>query len=165
MFLNGRDALVTWICLALFPAAAYPVSLLVPGLRRQGREGQRNAAFVCSSAGYAAGFIYALACGSGRLICLTAVYVLSVVLLIISNKVLRLRASGHGCSVVGPLVIGGLCFGLSAFLLCIGLYCLILWASLALKRHTVGEFLTGSAICVLDIAVCAAAGFLTGLLP
>ena len=165
VFLTVRDALVTWLCLALVPAAAYPLSLLIPGVRRQGRDGQRKLAFLCSCAGYAAGFVYALVCGSGRLICLTAIYVLSVMLLLITNKLPGVRTSGHGCSVVGPLLFGSFCFGLPAFPLCAGLYGLILWASLYLKRHTPGEFLGGSAICLLSTGICAAVCLMTGLLP
>ena len=66
---------------------------------------------------------------------------------------------------VGPLLFGSFCFGLPAFLLCAGLYGLILWASLYLKRHTPGEFLGGSAICLLSTGICAAVCLMTGLLP
>lgn len=164
VFRNIGDVLAALICLALLPAAAYPLSLLFPRLKRQGREGQRNLAFITSCVGYAAGFTYALARGSGRLICLTGIYVISVILLALCNKVLHRRASGHGCSVVGPLVIAALCFGFPAFLLCTGLYFAILWASLYLKRHTLPEFLTGSLICLAAIGISAGLCSLAGIL-
>ena len=132
-------------CLSLFPLLAYPISALL-GMRR---EGQRLLAMLLSSAGYLAAFVYSLLtpCTSAyRFICGT--YVFSVVLLLVCNRLLGLRSSGHACSVTGPIAL--LCFFLGARLapLCALVYAAVFWASVRSRRHTAGEFLWGSACCL-----------------
>ena len=63
------------------------------------------------------------------------------------NKVFRLRASGHGCSVTGPVLLAGWYLGLPGIVVSALCYVLIFWASVTAKRHKWDEFLGGSVLC------------------
>lgn len=159
-FQSPLEIAMTILFLAVFPVLAYPLSALLPGVRQKGREGQRNLAFVTTAIGYLLGMGYGIFVSKNQsLIMLYGIYLLSVALLLVANKLLRLRASGHGCSVTGPLFFLGYFLGPVGLLAGAGLFGSILWASVAARRHTVREFLSGAAICLLSIAsVCLLAG-------
>ncbi len=132
-------------CLCGVPLLAYPLSWLL----HMGRERQRTLAMLLSAASYLAVWAFSLLTPCGRdyrFICGT--YVFSAALLLVCNKLLHLRSSGHACSVTGPIVL--LCFFLGARLapLCALLYAAVFWASLRSGRHTAGEYLWGSACCL-----------------
>jgi hypothetical protein len=76
-------------------------------------------------------------------------YLFSVVIILVSNKVFKVRVSGHACSVSGPLVFSG--YFLGSWGIAVGAVCwvAILWASLVMKRHTVKEFLLGTLTCLV----------------
>ena len=78
---------------------------------------------------------------------------------------MKIRSSGHGCSVVGPFAFGIWYFGLPAVLPCVILYALILWASLYLKRHTLREFLGGSLICLIAMGISWLLCLASGVMP
>ncbi len=131
--------------IALFPVLAYPVSMLLPALRKKGREGQRNLAFVFSAVGYLLSFLYSFLPGrSDQYRLITLIYVFSVVMLILFNKVLGTRASGHSCAVSGPMLASFLLIGPKSLLPCLMLWGLSLWASVTSGRHTLREFLMGA---------------------
>ena len=159
-FHNPVEIAMTILFLAIFPVLAYPISALVPSIRKKGREGQRNLAFATTAIGYLLGMFYGIFISKNpSLIMLYGIYLLSVVLLLVANKVLRLRASGHGCSVTGPLFFLGYFLGPIGLLCGAALFGFILWASVVAKRHTVSEFLSGAGICLISIAsVCLLAG-------
>ena len=52
--------LLAIVCLSLLPVLAYPVSYLIPALRRGGRKTQRYLALVFSVLGYLIGFLAAV---------------------------------------------------------------------------------------------------------
>ena len=79
-----------------------------------------------------------------------AAYLISLMLLVLFNKVIKIRASGHACSVTSPLFFATYYFGLGALLPAAVLYATIFWASIVTKRHTVKEFLLGSAVCIVS---------------
>ena len=144
-FVFAADYIAAMIGIVIFPVLAYPVSLLAPALREKGREGQRNLAFIFSAAGYVLTFLYALQPGrSDAFRLITLIYVLSVAMLLFFNKLLHIRASGHSCSVSGPMIACLLFFGAKCLLPCLVLYGLSLWSSVVTRRHTAGEFLMGS---------------------
>ena len=94
------DLLFSILFLALIPVAAYPLQPLIPKYKDKGREGQRNSAFVFTAAGYAGAIIYsALASVSKELLLIYFAYLLSVLALLFSNKVIKFRSSGHMCSI------------------------------------------------------------------
>ena len=143
---SGVASLVwSLVFLALVPLSAYPLSAVLPGWRKKGREGQRNLAFVMNLAGYAAALLYGLFTRSsaGRML-IYWTYFLSVAVLLILNKIVRLRASGHACSIAGPLILLCWFLGWVGVLPCLAVFGAVLWSSLALKRHTLRELLIGA---------------------
>lgn len=136
--------------LALVPLLAYPVSMLSPSLREKGREGQRNLAFLLSAVSYVCGWVYAVSSKRNATLCfIFGTYLFSIIILLVFNKLLHLRASGHACSVTGPISLI-MCFLSSRWIpLCVLAYALIFWASVKMKRHTVKEFMLGTASCLL----------------
>ena len=146
---TAMDALAAFIFLSVLPLLAYPVSALIPQLRKKGREGQRNLAFAMSVLGYIGAWLYGTLCHRGSaMLFIFGTYLFSVCILLVFNKLLHLRASGHACSVTGPILLiiyflGGWWTPLFA-----AVYAAILWASVVTKRHTVREFLLGTVSCV-----------------
>ncbi len=157
LFAGVGQLLWALLFLMVFPLLAYPVSALVPALRKKGREGQRGLAFLFTLAGYTGGLVYGLIAGVGDgLLLVYLTYFLSVFFLILLEKCFHVRASGHACSITGPLIL--LCYFTSWWwaLPCAGVYGLVAWASLSLKRHTAKELAFGS--------LTAVAAFLLGIL-
>ena len=102
---SAPEFFVSLLCLAILPVLAYPVSVLIPAMRQKGRDGQRSLAIYFSAVGYLAVFIYGFAAQVGRnLMLVYAGYFFSVVIILLFNKLLHVRASGHACSVSGPLM-------------------------------------------------------------
>lgn len=143
------ELLCSILFLMLIPVLAYPIAFAVPKLRAKGREGQRNLAFVMNAAGYLGAVIW------GKVRDVSAVlmqvfwtYFLSVCILLVINKVIRLRASGHACSIAGPLILMVYLLDWKVLFPCALVFSLIIWASLRTKRHTPKELLFGS-LCAL----------------
>ena len=153
MFAGAADIAVPFAALVFIPLLAYPVSMLVSSVRRRGRDGQRALAFVFTFAGYVTGALYALTarCGAElRMVFLT--YFFSVMLLILANKALKIKASGHASGVTGP------CFFIAAaggafIAVCAAAFLIIMWASVKLKRHTVPQFLLGAACTLVGAGI------------
>ena len=136
--ISAAEALIGAGGIVLLPSLAYAFS--------KDRERQRRLAFVFSGIGYAA------SCGAVLLTdaspaarCIFTTYLLSVIFLIIFNKALHIKASGHACSITGPIVAAAVLFGGWLVWPCLILWALIFWSSVRLKRHTVAEFLLGAA--------------------
>lgn len=145
IFRSWIDAAVSIFALAVIPVLAYPISWIVPKLRAKGREGQRNLAFALNPVGYVIAFLYGLISGvTCDLMILYTAYLMSVVVLLLFNKVFKVRASGHACAVTGPIVIISYYLGLWGLIGGVMLYLAIMWASLIMKRHTLKEFILGS---------------------
>ena len=151
---TAAEMVASLLGLTVLPILAYPVSFIVPSIRKKGREGQRSLAMYFSTVGYVAVFVYGLIAGVGTgLMHIYAGYLFSVVIILVSNKVFKVRVSGHACSVSGPLVYSG--FFLGVWGIVVGTVCwgVILWASLAMKRHTFKEFVLGTLTCLLSFTV------------
>ena len=139
------ELIVSACFLALIPALAYPVQILIPAFRKKGREGQRNLAFLFTIGGYAAGLIYAFLFQIGKeLTEIFVCYLLSCVVLIVFNKLIGRRASGHAAGTTGALLFlvrfTGWCFAPVS----LAVYAASFWASLRLGRHTCSEFALGT---------------------
>lgn len=157
---TASEAAVSIVFLSLLPLMAYPIAAVIPDLRKKGRDGQRNTAFVLSLAGYIGGWVY------GRffdddpvLLFIFGVYLFSVVILLVFNKLLRLRASGHACSVSGPILV--ICFVLRGWWIpvCAAVFAASFWSSVRSGRHTAGEYLLG----VLSVILAMGASWLVYL--
>ena len=155
VFPHLADFWLALFFLAILPALAYPLQKLIPQLRGGGQKAQRRLAFILSPVGY----IGALVCAVLRdavpnLLYIAAVYLLSVILLLLFNRFTPLHASGHGCSVSGSIILPCLFLGGYALIPGVLLFGLSFWASVYLKRHTVREFLLGAAIAALSALIC-----------
>ncbi len=151
VYAGAAEFWVSLLCLAVLPVLAYPLSALIPAIRKKGRDGQRSLAMYLSALGYLAVFLYGFAGGVGRnLMLVYAGYFFSVVIILLFNKVLHVRASGHACSVSGPLVYTAYFLGLWGIVVGVALWGIIFWASLVMKRHTVSEFFLGTATCLVS---------------
>lgn len=144
-FTNLPELLFSLFFLAIFPVVAYPLSYGVPRIREKGREGQRKLAFLFNFLGYVGAVLYGLIVKvSYPLQLIYFTYFISVAVLLAFNKILKIRASGHACSLAGPLILLIHFIGCAVVIPCVLLGVLIVWASLRLKRHTPSELLWGS---------------------
>ena len=139
------DLLFSVFFLAVVPMLAYPLQEIVPALRPGGQKMKRKLAFILSIMGYIAAFTVSLIRGAvPNLAYIDAVYLCSVLLLTLINVMTPWHASGHACSIVGPVALLACFFGWRA-ILCGGVVItLSFWASVYLKRHTVREYLLGA---------------------
>ena len=143
--------------ITLLPVTAYPLQLIIPPFKHQGREGQRNLAFVMCTLGYILGVVYGLIFSVGApIFTMFLTYLLSGVSLLLVNKLFHFKASGHACGLMGPAAalayfVGPVTLALS-IPLCIG----ALWSSVYMKRHSLSQFIVGGVIPVFWLIVCAA---------
>ncbi|EHN59689.1 hypothetical protein [Oenococcus kitaharae] len=139
--------------LVVLPLASYLLADFIPQVRRRGPEGKRRIAFYVYPIGYILAVLYALLFSVKTITFkLLLTYLISAIFLVIFNKVLHIRASGHTCGTVGPYLMATFSLGLGyGFWLGIAVV-IVIWASLYLGRHTVQEIIWG--------AVCSILGFL-----
>lgn len=139
--------------LTVLPILAYPLQPYIPGYREKGREGQRGLAMVFAVAGYLMGVIANFVLKAPRGMWMIYLeYLLSGLLILLFNKCLGLRASGHACGVAGPAALL-VYFRIPALIPGLIILALTWWASLRMKRHTAGQLLGGMAIPVAVILV------------
>ena len=151
VFSTPVEFAVSLLGLTVLPILAYPVSMVVPALRKKGREGQRSLAMYFSTVGYVGVFIYGLVAHVGTgLMHIYAGYLFSVVIILVGNKVFKVRISGHACSVSGPTVYSAYFLGVWGIVVGVLCWFAILWASLVMKRHTFREFILGTLTCLFS---------------
>ena len=140
--------------LGIVPVLAYPLQRVLPKWKKEGREGQRQLAFVLSLIGYTiamtGGYLQHM---NSELQMIANTYFFSVVLLTISNKLLKIRASGHACSVTGPLVFLVYFVDWRFIVVSILVGAAVVWSSLVLKRHTAKELTFGASICIVAFGI------------
>lgn len=140
------------VLLGLVPILAYPLQKLLPE-GGEVREEQRNIAFVLTFSGYLTALFFSIAGDCGRELQFIIVsYFISMALLVILNKALHIRASGHACSVTGTLYFLSFFLGARAVVPCLIVAAAVVWSSLRLKRHTIQEIFWGTAVCLPCIA-------------
>lgn len=136
------------LLLGLVPILAYPIQKLFP-TKGEVREQQRNMAFLLTFAGYLTALIASIVGNCSRQLQYIIVsYFISMTLLVLLNKALHIRASGHACSVTGTLYFLSFFLGAPAIIPCICIAIAVVWSSLHLKRHTIQEIFWGAAVCV-----------------
>ncbi len=158
-YFGGIAALILGIAfLALLPILAYPLQGFIPHFKDKGREGQRTLAMIFSFVGYLLGVITAFAMKLPKEI--TAVYLVYLscgILILIFNKLIKLRASGHACGIVGPVLLF-VYFGLYIPAVIGAILIIIVYiTSVITKRHTPLELVLGS---IIPAAVLAALFFI-----
>lgn len=140
--------------LGILPILAYPCQPFVHGFKGKGREGQRNLAMVFAFVGYLLGFVTALLTSAPAMLWILYLdYLLSGVGIIIFNKLFHLRASGHGCGIAGPVAVLAYLGAWGAVAVGVVFYAASFWASVRMKRHTWQQFIGGSLIPVVILAV------------
>ena len=156
-FRSFFDLAVMLFTLAICPALAYPLAKILPHYKHKGRAASRSLAFLTSATGYVTGTLYAfLSRASDDLKFVFAGYLIALVSLTVLNKLFKLKASGHACGIVGPLLYAVYYFGPFFLIPCALIAALVAWASVYRKSHTPKELLLGS--------LCAFAGFSLALL-
>ena len=151
IFRHVYELLLCFICLAVIPVLAYPLQPVLPKYRASGREGQRKLAFMLSFAGYTFGMLLGFILQvTVQLQLIFNTYFVSVILLIIFNRLLHLRASGHACSITGPLLFLVYFTGPAAVFPCVLIFILVIWSSLILKRHTPKDLTFGALVCIIS---------------
>ena len=145
------------IFLGALPMLAYPLQPCIPGFRGKGREGQRNLAMVFAFVGYMLGCAVNIFVSAPTFLWMFYLdYLISGIAIIVFNKVFRLRASGHGCGVAGPIAFLAYVGIYPALIVGIPIYAASFWASVKMKRHTWQQFVGGSLIPIAVLAMLAA---------
>lgn len=147
---SGAETAAAILFLGIVPVLAYPAQHFMPCYKDAGREGQRKLAFLFSLAGYALALASGIVLRSGRgMMLVFFTYFISVLLLTFCNAVLKIRASGHMCSITGPMALLAWFFDWKVLIPCILLFILVAWSSVLLKRHTVQEIVFGGCVGVM----------------
>jgi hypothetical protein len=145
VFGSGWQLFCAIFFLMIMPILAYPLSYIIPKIKSKGRDGQRNLAFMFCFLGYSSGLAYALLSDvSAFLLMVFLTYFLAVVILAILNRVVKIKASGHACSIAGPLAAVIYFLGIKSIVWCVIVLALVVWSSHTLKRHTYNELIFGS---------------------
>ena len=152
IFINIYEVVFIYLLIGVIPLLAYPLSNIVKMFSDQGREGQRELAFIFTLVGYTLAAMFSYFNNSSLDVQLiTYSYCLSVYVLTLFNKFFHIKASGHACSFTAPIILSTIFFGYHYLVVGILLSTLIIWASLYLKRHTVKELITGALISIFSI--------------
>ena len=157
MFRNVADLIAIIIFLALIPALAYALAPILPPFKSMGRKGSRALAFITSAVGYIGGALYSFATHAGDdLKFIFAGYLIALIMLTVFNKLFKMKASGHACGILGPLLYAVYFFGFLWLIPCLALGFAVVWASIYRKSHTPKELMLGG--------LCACVGFFVGLI-
>lgn len=138
------------IFITLIPILAYGLKNIFPSYKDKGRIGERQLAFVMAVIGYTLGVIVAKLFNAPRgVLTIFLTYFISGILLTITNKVLKIKASGHACGTTSSLILF-LCFFGIRFWYMVLLLPIVYWARLTQKRHTFIELIIGTLIGVFS---------------
>ncbi len=151
-FGNPVSYLLSIIYLVLLPVLAYPLQAFLPGFKKQGRDGQRNLAILMANMGYLLGIISISFLDSTKILwTIYLVYFFSGILIIIFNKLIKIKASGHACGIVGPVALGIYFTGFKGLIPGVLILLLVYWSSLKMKRHSITELLWGSLLPLISL--------------
>jgi hypothetical protein len=142
------------LCLTVLPLLAYPLQRFIPVFKDRGREGQRTLAMIFSCIGYV--LVVATAYALNAPVTLKMIYweyLLCGIGILISNKLIKIKASGHACGIVGPVVmllyLGMPICSVIAALISVPVFV----SSIKTRRHTVSELVAGSVIPCLMLVI------------
>lgn len=135
--------------LAILPLMAYPLQKYIPHFKDGGRDGQRSLAMIFSAVGYLLGTLTAfISSAPDEIKIIYLEYLLCGISILLFNKGFKLKASGHACGIVGPVLL--LAYfkmyipALIGALLIIPVYI----SSIQTKRHTAAQLVGGSIIAI-----------------
>ncbi len=160
IFKSPVDFAMAIVSLAVIPTLAYPLQRVIPKYKDGGREAQRKLAFIFSPIGYLTGFLYAMIANvTIELKFIFGTYLASVIVLLVFNKLLHFKASGHACGVFGPLIHTVYFLGFSWLIPCVLAVWGVVWSSLYLMRHTKKELFWGGMTAMTAFIFCAVVCF------
>lgn len=141
--------------LGVLPILGYPLQKYIPHFKDKGREGQRSLAMLFCFGGYLLGTVFALVTSApAELLMVYLCYLSCGIGMLVFNKLLHLKASGHACGIMGPVFAMLLYFDLLIPALIGGVLALGVFASsVATKEHTGKQLLGGSMIAFVCIFV------------
>lgn len=156
--LTLRELLLCELFLLIIPASAYPLRELFH-IGEDRRAGQRSTALVCSAVGYAGGFLWSSIFPCSRFVRLLFLsYLISIICLLLLNRGLGFRASGHACSTTAPAVLLTWQLHLLMLVPSLLLIAAVYHSSLRLSRHTLPQLMAGSAVSLaataLSVLIC-----------
>ncbi len=141
------------ISLAVLPTLAYPLQRFIKGYKDRGREGQRTLAMIFSFVGYLVAVASALILPSPEELKLIYLeYLLCGISILVFNNGFHLKASGHACGIVGPVLLA---LRFRMFIpSAVGalLVVPVFYASLSTKRHTAWQLVGGASISGICLA-------------
>lgn len=165
IFSSAWNIAEMFLFLVLIPISAYPVCRIIPGLHAGGRNTQRKIAFCFSGAGYLIAVLTGILFHrSSGMIFLYLTYMLSLIILAAVNQFLGVKASGHACSIIWPILFGSYYFWPFGAVVGVLIYGVAMWASVKTKRHTAVEYLTGSFVCIASAGLSASIVYLLPML-
>ncbi len=142
------------VFLCVLPILAYPLQKYIPHFKDKGREGQRSLAMIFSAVGYLLGTLVAFIIGApAELKIIYLEYLLCGIAMLVLNKAFKLKASGHACGIVGPILLM-IYFKMYipaavGALLIVPVYV----SSLKTKRHTALQLIGGSLIPLVALGI------------
>ena len=149
--------------LSILPTLAYPMQGCFPKYRDRGREGQRSLAMIFSFVGYLLGTAAAFAFSApAELKIIYLEYLLCGIGMLLLNKVFKIKASGHACGIVGPVIM---LFYFRMYIpaaLGILLILPVYISSVRTKQHTVSQLIVGSCIPAVMLAIISLVKLLIG---
>ena len=142
------------VFLAILPVLAYPLQKYIPGFKDKGRDGQRSLAMLFSFAGYLLGTILTFVLSAPEIVKIIFLeYLLCGITMLVFNKLFKLKASGHSCGVIGPMLLM-VYFKLYIPAVVCALFAVpVFIASVHTKRHTPLQLLGGSLIPLAMLAI------------
>lgn len=139
--------------LALLPTLAYPLQRFIPHFKDGGRKAQRTLAMIFSFLGYLGGTALAfISQAPAKLKLIFLEYLLCGILMIVLNKLLNIKASGHACGVVGPVLMLTYLKLFIPAIICTALVVPVYVSSVKAKHHTVSQLIAGSVIPAVNLA-------------
>ena len=132
--------------LMVLPILAYPLQKVLPRFKEKGRSGQRELAFIMVILGYTLGMISAFVFRApAEYMIIYFAYFLSGASLALINKFSKIRASGHACGVMGPIVTCIYFLGRYSWFL-LFLMPIVFWSRMTMGRHTLRDLLLGASV-------------------
>ena len=154
VFSSASQLVWAILFLSALPISGYPLQRCIPYFRAKGREGQRSLAMICSAAGYLLGLVTAIMAQASRaLVAIYLEYLLCGIAMLVFNRCFRLRASGHACGIVAPVLLLAAFHLYGAAFLGALLIVPVLVSSVRTGRHTPAQLLGGCAIAAVCLAL------------
>lgn len=149
-FISVSQLICGLFFLGILPILGYPLQKYIPPFRDKGREGQRTLAMIFSASGYLLGTLTAFAAQAPLALCTVYLeYLLCGIAILIFNKGFNLKASGHACGIIGPVLLF-IDFKMYVPAVIGGLFVIpVLVSSVKTKRHTIPQLIGGCFIAVV----------------